>query len=289
MPFPPLADQVVIITGASSGIGEATARRLARAGAKLVLAARRTDRLEKLCAELDPTGEKTLVTACDITSDTDRRALVDAAVKRFGRIDALINNAGYGQRGPVERVPIESIRANYETNVFSLVALTQLVAPLLRAQGHGRIVNVGSVAGRIARPMSSVYDSTKHAVEALTDGLRGELKPFNVQVVLVRPGFIQTEFGQVANAGWAEIRESAGAYAPYIDGFLAKSKNLKRGASGVPDDIARAIEKALTARCPKTHYNAPRHASLFLFARWLLPVRVMDRILRMQKTTPAEK
>ncbi len=283
MPFPTLADLVVIITGASSGIGEATARRLARAGAKLVLAARRTDRLEKLCAELDPTGEKTLVTACDITSDADRSALVDSTLKRFGRIDALVNNAGYGQRGPVECVPIESIRANFETNVFSLLALTQLVAPLLRAQGHGRIVNIGSVAGRIARPMSSVYDSTKHAVEALTDGLRGELKPFNVQVVLVRPGFIQTEFGQVANAGWAEIRESAGAYAPYIDGFLAKSKNLKRGASGVPDDIARAIEKALATRCPKTHYNAPRHASLFLFAKWLLPVRVMDHILRMEK------
>jgi short-subunit dehydrogenase len=283
MPFPALADQVVIITGASSGIGEATARRLARAGAKLVLAARRTERLTALCAEIDPTGERTLVVACDITADADRRALVDATVNRFGRIDALVNNAGYGQRGPVERVPVESIRLNFETNVFSLVALTQLVAPRLRAQGHGRIVNIGSVAGRIARPMSSIYDSTKHAIEALTDGLRGELKPFGVQVVLVRPGFIQSEFGQVANAGWAEIRETAGDYAPYIDGFLAKSKNLKRGAQGVPDDIAHAVGKALKARCPKTHYNAPLHASLFLFAKWLLPVRMMDRILRMQK------
>ena len=284
MPFPALADQVVIITGASSGIGEASARRLARAGAKLVLAARRTERLTALCAAIDPTGERTLVVACDVTADVDRRALVDATVNRFGRIDALVNNAGYGQRGPVERVPVDSIRQNFETNVFSLVALTQLVAPRLRAQGHGRIVNIGSVAGRIARPMSSVYDSTKHAVEALTDGLRGELKPFGVQVVLVRPGFIQTEFGQVANAGWADIRETAGDYAPYIDGFLAKSKSLKRGASGVPDDIARVIEKALGAKCPKTHYNAPRHASLFLFAKWLLPVRVMDHVLRMEKT-----
>jgi short-subunit dehydrogenase len=283
MPFPAPADQVVIITGASSGIGEATARRLSRAGARLILAARRTDRLATLCAELDPSSERTLVVACDITADTDRRALVDAALERFGRIDALINNAGYGQRGPVERVPVEAIRANFETNVFALIALTQLVAPLLRAQGHGRIINIGSVAGRIARPMSSIYDSTKHAIEALTDGLRGELKPFGVQVVLVRPGFIQTEFGQVANAGWAEIRQSAGDYAPYIDGFLAKSKSLKRGASGVPDDIARAVEKALAASCPRSHYNAPRHASLFLFAKWLLPVRVMDYILRMQK------
>jgi short-subunit dehydrogenase len=277
-----LAESVVIITGASSGIGEVTARRLARAGAKLVLAARRTERLAALCAEIDPSGARTLVVACDVTVDADRRTLVEAAVKRFGHIDALVNNAGYGQRGPVERVPVDAIRQNYETNVFSLVALTQLVAPLMRMQGRGRIVNIGSVAGRIARPMSSIYDSTKHALEGLTDGLRGELKPFGVQVVLVRPGFIQTEFGQVANAGWAEIRESAGAYAPYIDGFLAKSKNLKRTA-GVPDDIACVVEKALAARCPRTHYNAPRHASFFIFLKWLLPVRAMDWILRMQK------
>jgi short-subunit dehydrogenase len=283
MPSAALADSVVIITGASSGIGEACARRLARAGAKLVLAARRTERLTALCAELDPAATRTLVVACDVTVDTDRRALVEAALKRFGRIDTLVNNAGYGQRGPVERVPVEAIRRNFETNVFSLVALTQLVAPLLRAQGHGRILNIGSVAGRIARPMSSIYDSTKHALEGLTDGLRGELKPFGVQVILVRPGFIKTEFGQVANAGWTDIREAAGAYAPYIDGFLAKSKSLKRGTAGVPDDIARAVEKALAARCPKSHYNAPGHASLFLFAKWLLPVRVMDYVLRMRK------
>jgi NAD(P)-dependent dehydrogenase (short-subunit alcohol dehydrogenase family) len=283
MASPALADQVVIITGASSGIGEATARRLARAGAKLVLAARRTDRLAALCAEIDSSGDRTQVMACDVTADTDRRALVEATLKRFRRVDTLVNNAGYGQRGPVERVPVEAIRRNFETNVFSLVALTQLVAPLLRGQGHGRIVNIGSVAGRIARPMSSIYDSTKHAIEALTDGLRGELKPFGVQVVLVRPGFIKTEFGEVANAGWAEIRETAGAYAPYIDGFLAKSKSLKRGASGLPDDIARAVEKALSAKCPRSHYNAPGHASLFLFAKWLLPVRAMDHIVRMQK------
>jgi NAD(P)-dependent dehydrogenase (short-subunit alcohol dehydrogenase family) len=283
MPSAAVADSVVIITGASSGIGEACARRLARAGAKLVLAARRTERLTALCAELDPAATRTLVVACDVTDDADRRALVEAALKRFGRIDTLVNNAGYGQRGPVERVPVDAIRRNFETNVFSLVALTQLVAPLLRAQGHGRILNIGSVAGRIARPMSSIYDSTKHALEGLTDGLRGELKPFGVQVILVRPGFIKTEFGHVANAGWTEIRETADAYAPYIDGFLAKSKSLKRGASGVPDDIARAVEKALAARCPKSHYNAPGHASLFLFAKWLMPVCVMDYVLRMRK------
>jgi len=282
MPHTPLAEQVVIITGASSGIGEASARRLARAGAKLVLAARRTERLTALCAEIDPGGARTLVVACDVTVDADRQRLVTAAQERFRRIDALVNNAGYGQRGPVERVPVNAIRRNFETNVFSLIALTQLVAPLLRAQGHGRIVNIGSVAGRIARPMSAVYDATKHALEALTDGLRGELNPFGVEVVLVRPGFIVTEFGQTANQTSADVLEEAGPYAPYVEGFRANSKKL-RGTAGVPDDIARVVERALAAKCPKTHYNAPLHASFFIFLKWLLPVRAMDRFVRMRK------
>ena len=115
-------------------------------------------------------------------------------MRAFGRIDGLVNNAGFGQRGPIELVPVESIRQNFETNLFSLIALTQLVIPIMREQGKGRIVNVGSVAGRIARPFSSVYDATKHALEAVTDGLRGEMSPFGIRVSLIQPGFILTEF-----------------------------------------------------------------------------------------------
>ena len=282
MAFPPLRDQTVIVTGASSGIGEAIARRLAAAGARLVLAARRVDRLKALASELDASGACIEVVACDVTSADDRERLVAAALARFGRIDALVNNAGYGQRGPVERVSIDSIRNNFETNVFSLVALTQLVLPHLRSQEHGRIINIGSVAGRIVRPMSSVYDSTKHALEALNDGLRGELKPFGIDVVLVRPGFIRTEFGQVANEVSAAALDEAGPYAPYVEGFRANSQKLRRTA-GRPDDIARAVKKALSAAYPKTHYNAPRHATFFLFLRWLLPVRAMDYFVRLRK------
>jgi len=112
------ADQVVIITGASSGIGEATARRLARGGAKLVISARRADRLDALAHELDPSGQQVLAVATDVTADADRRRLVEAALGKFGRIDALVNNAGYGTRGPVELVPVELIRRNFETNLF---------------------------------------------------------------------------------------------------------------------------------------------------------------------------
>lgn len=108
-------------------------------------------------------------------------------LKKFGRIDGLVNNAGYATRGPLEIVPVEAIRKNFETNVFALIALTQLVVPVMRAQGSGCIVNIGSVAGRIARPLSSIYDATKHALEAITDGLRGELQPFGIRVALIQP------------------------------------------------------------------------------------------------------
>jgi NAD(P)-dependent dehydrogenase (short-subunit alcohol dehydrogenase family) len=277
-----LADQVVIITGASSGLGEASARRLARSGAKLVISARRAERLEALARELDPSGQRVLTVAADVTVDADRRRLVTDALRKFGRIDALVNNAGYGTRGPVELVPVELIRRNFETNLFSLIALTQLVIPHLRARGAGRIVNIGSVAGRIARPLSSIYDSTKHALEAITDGLRGELAPFGIAVVLIRPGFILTEFVDAANKASEPVTENAGPYAPYFEGFRNDYKKLQRIA-GQPDDIARLVEKALTARRPAPRYAAPAHAKLLLFFKWLLPGRVLDWIVRLRK------
>ncbi|MDF9833716.1 NAD(P)-dependent dehydrogenase (short-subunit alcohol dehydrogenase family) [Ereboglobus sp. PH5-5] len=287
-------NKTVIVTGASSGIGGAVARRMARAGANVVVFARRAERLEALCAEIDPAGTRTLAVAGDVNVAIDRERLVRVAVERFGRIDALVNNAGYGQRGPIERIPLEALRANFETNVFSLVALTQLVAPVMRTQARlgkdgtgkdgGRIINIGSVAGRITRPMSAAYDSTKFALEGITDGLRGELKPFGIDVVLVRPGFIRTEFGQVADAVSNRVLsgDGAGPYAPYVGDFQTKRVKLRRVA-GVPDDIARLVEKALTARRPRAHYNGPAHAKLFLFLKWLLPVRAMDWALRMKR------
>jgi NAD(P)-dependent dehydrogenase (short-subunit alcohol dehydrogenase family) len=279
--MPSLTNQVVIVTGASAGIGEATARRLARAGARMVVTARRQDRLDALARELDPDGSQVLAIAGDITSDADRRRLVEATLAKFGRIDGLVNNAGYGTRGPVELVPVELIRRNFETNLFSLVALTQLVVPVMRAQGGGCIVNIGSVAGRIARPLSSVYDSTKHALEALTDGLRGELKPFGVRVTLVRPGYIVTEFIDAANAASADVIANAGPYAPYYEGYHEGTQSLRRFA-GRPDDIARLVERALRSDDPAPRYNGPFHAKVFLFLRWLLPRRVLGWMVRLK-------
>ncbi|MDD3178934.1 MAG: SDR family NAD(P)-dependent oxidoreductase [Opitutaceae bacterium] len=280
--MPALADQVVLVTGASSGIGEATARRLGRRGARIVLFARRADRIEALAHELDPTGVRTVAVAGNLTNAIDRQRLVAAALEKFGRIDALVNNAGYGTRGAVETVPVELIRRNFETNVFSLIALTQLVVPQMRAQGAGRIVNIGSVAGRIARPMSSVYDSTKHALEAITDGLRGELRPFGIGVVLIRPGLILTEFVQSADRASQTVVETAGPYAPYFAGYHRGYDRL-RPYAGTADDIACLVEKALTASRPKAHYAGPIHAKLFLLLKWLLPARVIDHFVRLRR------
>ncbi len=279
--MPRLADQVIIVTGASAGIGEATARRLVRAGAKVVITARRPERLDALARELDATGTNVLAVAGDITSEADRRKLVAAALAKFGRIDALVNNAGYGTRGPVEIVPVDLIRKNYETNLFSLIALTQLVVPAMRERGSGCIVNIGSVAGKIARPLSSIYDSTKHALEALTDGLRGELKPFGVRVTLIRPGFIATEFIEAANAASADIIAKAGPYAPYYEGYSAGTKTMRRVA-GAPDGIARLVEKALVSDNPAPRYSGPFHAKIFLLLKWLLPDRVLAWVVRLK-------
>jgi len=280
--MPALFGLVVMVTGASSGIGEATARRLVHRGAKVILTARRQDRLEALARELDPTGANVLAVAADITSEVDRHNLVGEALARFGRIDALVNNAGYGTRGPLERVPIALIRKNFETNVFSLLALTQLVTPSMRERGSGCIVNIGSVAGRIARPLSSIYDATKHALEAFTDGLRGELEPFGVRVTLIRPGFILTEFIEAADAASAEAMENLGPYEPYFAGHRAGVKKLRRFA-GVPDDIARLVEKALGSGNPAPRYSGPFHAKVFLLLKWLLPDRLFEYPLRLKK------
>jgi NAD(P)-dependent dehydrogenase (short-subunit alcohol dehydrogenase family) len=280
--MPALTGQVVIVTGASSGIGEATARRLALAGAKLVLAARRPDRLKALAEEIDSTGARVLTVAGDITSEADRRSLVEGALNKFGRIDALVNNAGFGTRGAVETVPVEAVRKNFETNVFSLIALTQLVVPHLRRQGSGCIVNIGSVAGRIARPFSSIYDSTKHALEAITDGLRGELQPFGVRVSLIRPGFILTEFIDAANKASDQFAEESGPYAHFFAATRNDVQKLRRWA-GTPDDIAKLVERALSSDNPAPRYSGPFHAKLFLFAKWALPQRLLEYVLRLKQ------
>lgn len=281
---------VVIITGASSGIGEAASRCLFGSGFRVVLAARRAERLQSLKMELEPASQmassaavssRILTVTADITAKDDRERLVSETMRAFGRIDGLVNNAGFGQRGPIELVSVESIRQNFETNLFSLIALTQLVIPIMRSQGKGRIVNVGSVAGRIARPFSSVYDATKHALEAITDGLRGEMSPFGIRVSLIQPGFILTEFLEVANKVSKPVIEHAGPYAPYLGGVAGMSEKVRRIA-GRPDDIAQLVWHALTDKRPRFRYAAPLHAKLFLAMKRFLPEWLFEQVVLRQ-------
>jgi len=283
-----LAGQVAIITGASAGIGEATARRLARAGAIVVIVARRKERLDALKDEIERAGGRALAIAADVTDATDRQRLVNETLTAFGRIDALINNAGYGQRGPIELVPVEAIRQNFETNLFSLIALTQLVIPVLRRQARGRIVNISSLAGRIARPLSSVYDATKHALEAISDGLRGELAPFGIKVMIIEPGFIATEFSGVANERAREVIEQDGPYKPFFEGSAEGYQRMRKMA-GRPDDIAELVVKALTLERPRPRYAAPRHARLALVLKRWLPARLFDWLITKQSGVDMKK
>lgn len=273
-----LDGQIVIVTGASSGIGEAAARKLAGEGATVVIAARRADRLEALKREIEAAGGRALAVAGDVTSPQDRERVVQETMSAFGRIDGLVNNAGYGQRGPIELVPVEAIRQNFETNLFSLIALTQRVIPIMRAQRSGRIINISSVAGRIARPLSSVYDATKHALEAISDGMRGELAPFGIKVVVIEPGFIITEFLGVANQNARPIIEDAGAYTESLERLEGVIQRLRKMA-GRPEDISEVIFKALAARNPRTRYAAPGHARFALAVKRLLPSRLFDYVL----------
>lgn len=268
-----LDGQVAIVTGASSGIGAETASALAGEGATVVCASRRLDRLEHLAGSIIAKGGRAVALRCDITSEADRGNLVEEVLRRSGRMDVLVNNAGWGQRGPVEAVPINLIRENFESNVFGPLALTQRVVAVMRAQRSGRIVNVSSIAGRIARPYSSVYDATKHAIEALSDGMRLELGPFGIHVIVVQPGFIETEFGEVALLH--DIAHEA--YAEHRSRFN-EQETKRRRMGGKPEEIGRLIAAACAAPSPRARYAAPRFARVALLLKRILPEALFERV-----------
>jgi NAD(P)-dependent dehydrogenase (short-subunit alcohol dehydrogenase family) len=265
--------KVALVTGASSGIGEATARRLAGLGLTVYGSARRLERMSALEAD----GIRLL--QMDVTDDTSMTAGVERILADTGRIDVLVNNAGYGSYGALEDVPLDEARRQFEVNVFGLARLTQLVLPTMRAQRSGRIINMSSMGGKIYEPLGSWYHATKFAVEGLSDSLRLELKPFGIHVVIIEPGAIITEWNAIARESLLEVSGET-AY-----GKLAQSVAAEMAAADVPghgsppEVVADAVAAALKSRHPKTRYPIGKHARSAVLGRRLLPDVAMDAVL----------
>ena len=188
-----IAGKVVVITGASSGLGAATARLLAAKGACVALGARRVDRLQALARELEATGAKVIVRATDVTDHAQVKALVDAAVEAFGRIDVMLNNAGLMPHSPLERLKIEDWDRMIDVNLKGVLYGIAAALPHMKAQKSGHIINVSSVAGHKVRPGSAVYAATKHGVRVISEGLRQEVKPYNIRSTILSPGAVDSE------------------------------------------------------------------------------------------------
>lgn len=278
-----MPSEAVLITGCSSGIGRATAERLAAEGWKVYATARRPETI----ADLEQQGCVTL--ALDVTDEDSMSSAVKQVTEAEGAVGVLINNAGYSQSGAVEAVPIDDVRRQFETNVFGLIRMCQLVLPGMRQQHSGKIVNIGSMGGRLTFPGGGIYHATKYAVEAISDALRFEVRGFGVDVILVEPGLITTNFGEVAVASVGGGGPD-GAYAEFnrkvakVTEDAYKGPMSKLGAG--PDAVAKAIAGALRSDRPKARYPVTASAHLMINQRRFTPDRVWDLIMRSQFPTP---
>jgi NAD(P)-dependent dehydrogenase (short-subunit alcohol dehydrogenase family) len=265
-------DRVVIVTGASSGIGEATATRLQAAGFHVYAGARRTDRMAGL-------AERGIAVApLDVTDDASMTTFVDRVLAEHGRVDVLINNAGYGSYGALEDVPMAEGRRQLEVNLFGLARMCQLVIPSMRAAGTGRILNVASMGGHFGEALGAWYHASKFAVEGFSDSLRMELHEFGIRVVVIEPGMIRTEWGEGAYAS-AEKFSGATAYAPQVRAMRRLYDEAdNRGTE--PSVIADTMLAAVIAKRPKARYSVPISAKVIIAAATLVPDRVLDAGVR---------
>jgi short-subunit dehydrogenase len=273
--------QVVLITGASKGIGAALPVLLASRfpGIQLVLAARSLDQLEAVAATCRQAGAEVYVVPTDMAEVPQVQALAQAALDKFGRVDAVVNNAGYGQVGPIELVPMDLVRQQFEVNLLGVIALVQALIPAMRQQGGGRIVNVSSVGGRVAFPLGGLYSTSKFALEGLSDVLRMELEPFNICVSVIEPGPVRTEFFDRATSQMqqAVADPSQTPYADALQHMAAMNQRLMSMAWS-SEQVAEVIVKALTDRRPKPRYVAATGGKIMLWLMTkLLPTRLVDR------------
>jgi NAD(P)-dependent dehydrogenase (short-subunit alcohol dehydrogenase family) len=267
--------KTALITGASSGIGEATALQLAELGFTVYASARRVDRM----SDLADRGIRTR--SVDVSDDDSMVTLIKTIIAETGRIDVLVNNAGYGLYGALEDVPMDDARRQFEVNVFGLARMTQLVLPQMRAQRDGYIVNISSMGGKIWEPLGSWYHASKFAVEGLSDSLRVEVAEFGIKVVIIEPGTIRSEWSGIA----ADNLEATSANTPYaglaklVGAGLRAADRLPIAAG--PAVVAEAIAKAVQDPKPRTRYPAGGGARGMLLAERLLPDRGFDRFIQM--------
>ncbi|GAA1140254.1 oxidoreductase [Nocardioides aquiterrae] len=268
------SSRVALVTGGSSGIGAEAARRLRQAGFEVYAVARRVDRL----AALEKDGVR--VFAMDVTDEESMTSGIERILGATGRIDVLVNNAGYGSYGAVEDVPIDEARRQFEVNLFGLARLTQLVTPVMRHNGGGRIINISSIGAVIYEPFGAWYHATKFAVEGFSDSLRVELAPFGIDVVIVRPAGIVTEWNTIARDGLRETSRG-GAYEQMADRAVRTLESVdNRLLSSGPKAVAKTIVKAATASHPRTRYASGKGARIVPAVRRLLPDRAFDAVLR---------
>jgi NADP-dependent 3-hydroxy acid dehydrogenase YdfG len=276
--------QTVLITGCSTGIGRATAERLAGAGHTVYATARKLEAIEDLKAN----GCHTL--ALDVTDESSMQAAVSAVEDAEGAVGALVNNAGYSQSGAVESVSLDNIRKQFETNVFGLIRMSQLVLPKMRERGGGRVVNLSSMGGKLTFPGGGIYHATKYAVEAISDAMRFEVGGFGVRVVLIEPGLIVTEFASAAVGSMNSGVTENGPYAKFNRAVAASTVGAYKGPTaklgGGPETVAKAIEKAITARRPKARYLVTPSARILTGQRKLFTDRMWDTFVGTQFPRP---
>ena len=269
-----LNKKVALITGASSGMGFETALNLLSMGYVVYGGARRVEQMKEIVEH----GGYAM--ALDVTSEESMTACVRQIIEKEKHIDILVNNAGYGSCGSIEEVPLEEVKRQYDVNVFGLGRMTQLVLPYMRKQRSGRIVNVASMGGRFTTPYCGWYHSTKYAVEAISDALRMEVNPFGIDVIVIEPGLIQTNWGIIAGknirkvSGDGDYSVNADKAAQYYE---ARYGNQKAGLTD-PKIIAGIICKAIVAKRPKTRYLVGKNAKSFVFLKNILSDRAFQSV-----------
>ena len=266
--------KVILLTGASSGIGYQTAEILAKEGHIVYGAARRTEKME----DLKQFGVKSIY--LDVTDENSIKNVVDTIIGNEGRIDVLINNAGYGSFGAVENVDISEAKMQFEVNLFGLARLVQLVLPYMRKQKSGRIINVSSMGGRLTTYFGAWYHATKYALEAFSDALRMEVSDFGIDVSLIEPGGIKTDWGIIA----ADKLENSAKGGAYEKEAVKTAKGMKKQYSGNllsnPIVITKAISKAVNSNRPKARYLIGFMAKPLVFLHTILPAKVFDKIMK---------